>query len=562
MEENLNMGITPVQRFWRLLRPDISEIKSIYAYAVFNGLVTLSLPLGIQAIINFIQGGQISTSWIVLVTIVVLGIAGSGILQVYQLRITENLQQKIFTRAAFEFAYRIPQIKLEALYKHYAPELMNRFFDTISVQKGMSKILIDFSAASLQVIFGLTLLCFYHPFFVVFTIILILLVYVIFKFTAKRGLNSSLKESKHKYEVAHWLEEIARTSTTFKLAGVAELPLERTDKQVSLYLTARGEHFKVLLNQFYWMIGFKVIVATGLLAIGGILVMEQLMNIGQFIAAEIIILLIMTSVEKLIMSLETIYDVLTALSKIGQVTDMELEDESGIEFKPDNREKGIQLTVHEVDFAYPDQVNPTLDNISLEIKPGEKVTVSGPNGSGKSTLLHVLGGLYQISQGNIMYDGQALKTLKLRSLRTEIGDYLSQEQLFEGTLRENIIMGRKGIADNDVREALHYMQLDEFIKALPKGLETPVGPLGNRLPRSIVQRLLLARSIVGNPGLLLLEDSFEYIDENDRRKIIDYLTAKDNQWTLVSVSSDPYLMKRSDRIIRMKEGKIFIDDQN
>lgn len=206
--ENKNR-ITPLQRFWRLLKPDKKEITNIYVYAIFSGLVNLSLPLGIQAIINLIQGGQISTSWIVLVVIVIAGIAITGILQIFQLRITENLQQKVFVRAAFEFAYRIPRIKLESLYRHHAPELMNRFFDTVSVQKGLPKILIDFSTATLQVIFGLLLLSFYHPFFILFSLFLVLLVFTIFRVTAQKGLSTSLDESKQKYKMAYWLGRIS-----------------------------------------------------------------------------------------------------------------------------------------------------------------------------------------------------------------------------------------------------------------------------------------------------------------------------------------------------------------
>ena len=217
--------ITPIQRFWRLLKPEGTEIKNVYTYAVFNGLVNLSLPLGIQAIINLIQGGRISTSWVVLVILVTVGVAITGILQIYQLRIVENLQQKIFARAAFEFAYRVPRIKMEELFKLYAPELMNRFFDIINIQKGLSKILIDFSAAGLQIIFGLTLLSFYHPFFILFSLLLVILLYAIFKLTAQRGLDTSLTESKNKYQTVHWLEELARTNITFKLSGNTDLPL-------------------------------------------------------------------------------------------------------------------------------------------------------------------------------------------------------------------------------------------------------------------------------------------------------------------------------------------------
>ncbi|MBX2817837.1 MAG: ABC transporter ATP-binding protein, partial [Saprospiraceae bacterium] len=322
--------ITPMKRFWMVLRPDRKEISNVYVYAIFKGLVNLSLPLGIQAIVNFIQVGSVSASWLVLVFFVVVGLGITGVLRIFQMRITENLQQKIYSRAAFDFAYRIPRIRMEALYQHYAPELMNRFFDTISLQKGLAKILIEFSSASLHVVFGLLLLSLYHPFFILYSLVLLLLVYGIYRLTAKRGLRTSLAESKHKYRMAHWLEELARASATFKLAGNTNLPLMRTDTHLGAYLTARESHFKVLINQYGLMVVFQVLIATGLLAVGGILVMNQKMNIGQFVAAEIIILSVLASIEKLVLSLETFYDILTALEKIGQVTDLELEDSQGV----------------------------------------------------------------------------------------------------------------------------------------------------------------------------------------------------------------------------------------
>jgi len=130
----------PMQRLQRLLAVDKREIWQVYSYALLNGLVNLSLPLGIQAIINLIQGGEMSTAWVILVVFVMLGVALSGFFQLMQLRIVENICQKIFSRASFEFAYRIPRIKYSELYNYYAPELANRFFDTITIQKGLPKI--------------------------------------------------------------------------------------------------------------------------------------------------------------------------------------------------------------------------------------------------------------------------------------------------------------------------------------------------------------------------------------------------------------------------------------
>jgi ABC-type bacteriocin/lantibiotic exporter with double-glycine peptidase domain len=550
--------LTPLQRFWRLLKPDQKEIQNVYIYAIFTGLVSLSLPLGIQAIVNLIQGGQISTSWIVLVTFVVLGVAVTGILQVSQLRITENLQQKIFARAAFEFAFRIPRIRMEALYKHYAPELMNRFFDTVSVQKGLSKILIDFSVASLQVLFGLVLLSFYHPFFIFFSIILIVIVYAIFRFTAARGLSTSLEESKYKYKVAQWLEELARTSATFKLNGNADLPLQRTDKHVGAYLEARQNHFSILIQQYSFMVVFKVVVATGLLAIGGILVMQQLMNIGQFIAAEIIILLVMASVEKLILSFDTIYDVLTSLEKIGQVTDLELESEhsKGIDLVKECTDGGIAVSLDNVSFTFPGNQKKTLRDISLSFKAGDKVMISGQNGSGKSTLLQIIAGLYDIQEGIISYNGFPKGNLNIDSLRKVIGDALSQEQLFDGTVIENITMGRSSVSFNNVKWAVEHLGLGSFISSLPNGYETILNTQGKKLPRSIVQKLLIARSVADKPKLILLEDAMEHLEEKERKKVTDFLTSKDNTWTMIAISSDQYMAQKVDKVLYMQEGKI------
>lgn len=554
----LNLKLTPVQRFWRLLQPDRKEIRNVHVYAVFNGLINLSLPLGIQAIVNLIQGGQVSTAWIVLTSVVVLGVTATGVLQIAQLRITENLQQKIFARSAFEFAFRIPRVKMEAIYKHYAPELMNRFFDTLTVQKGLSKILIDFSSAVLQVVFGLLLLSFYHPFFIIFSLILVLLVIAIFRLTGMRGLATSLKESKYKYKVAHWLEELARTSTTFKLAGKTELPLSRMDEEVGDYLNARESHFKVLVQQYSMMVGFKAIIVAGLLAMGGILVMQQLMNIGQFVAAEIIILLIMTSVEKLVMSMETIYDVITALEKIGQVTDLEIEETSGIETICKSEDCGMTISLQDIHFTYPDGDKKILKGISQEIEAGDSLIVTGQNGSGKSTLLQIIAGLYDVTDGQVIYNGLPKGNLDLTTLRSSIGDCLTQEQLFDGTVLDNITMGREGATFENVKWAIENLHLQEAINSLPNGYDTLIDPQGKKLPKSTVQKLLLARSIADKPKLLLLEDALEHLDEAERNHIVDFLLNKENDWTVVAVSADPYFQSKANKVVEMEKGRFVI----
>jgi len=547
-------SLTPTKRFWRLIKPDSKEIRNIHAYAIFNGLISLSLPLGIQSIINLIQGGQISTSWIVLVVLVVCGIGISGVLQIYQLRISENIQQKIFTRAAFEFTYRIPRIKMEALYKHYAPELMNRFFDIVSIQKGLSKILIDLSTTTFAILFSMILLSFYHPFFIIFSFLLVTVIAIIVRFVAQRGMNTSLKESIFKYKVAHWLEELSRTYSTFKLAGLSDLPLKQTDQYVGKYLTAREDHFKALVQQYYLMVGFKILVAAGLLGIGGMLVINQQMNIGQFVAAEIIILVVLHNIEKLITNIESIYDILTSLEKVGYVTDMELERQTGVELV--DYKKGIELEFTNVSFNYPNAKRKILNDVSFVINSGERCVITGANGSGKSSMLKIMAGLYDMQEGVISYNGMVIGNLSLDSLRAAIGDQISMERLFEASVLDNITLGKESTSFENVQWAVENLGLTEFIKSLPEGYNTVLNAQGTKLPENIVVKLLLARSIANKPKLLLLENTFEQLDDKECHRIIDFLTAPENQWTLIAVSSNEYLSKCSTKIIELAEGKV------
>lgn len=555
-EMKKNEKPSPLKRLFRLLKPDRKEIINIYIYSVFNGLVYLSVPLGIQAIVNLIMGGEITTSWILLIIFVVLGVAATGILRIFQFRITENLQQKIFTKAAFEFSYRIPRIKMEVLYKHYVPELMNRFFDVMTVQKGLPKLLIDFSVAVLQVVFGLILLSLYHPLFIIFSVLLVFLLYIIFYFTVKKGLSTSLEESKYKYKVAHWLEEVGRNNISFKLAGDTELPLERANTEVDSYLKSRESHFQLLMRQYSFMVVFKVIVAASLLILGGILVMEQTINIGQFVAAEIIILLVMESVEKLIVSLETIYDVLTGLEKIGQVTDLELERSEGINLKDETTTPGMKVKTEGLIFRYPGSDTKILDGISFSVKRSEKFLISGRNNAGKSTLLKLIAGLYEVEEGVVSYNGISLTNLNINHMRSVIGECFAQGTLFEGTVLENITMGRKNIPFENVKWAVNHLKLKSFIRNLPKGYDTFVEPQGYKFSSSVITKLLIARSIVSKPNLLLIEDILDNLDPQERLKIMDFLTSEENDWTLIAVSSEAHFAKRSDRIAIVSEGKI------
>jgi ABC-type bacteriocin/lantibiotic exporter with double-glycine peptidase domain len=548
-----NKQLTPWERFTSLLQLEKKDIFQIFYYAIFGGVVALSLPLGIQAIINLIQGAQISTSWIILVIVVTSGVIFSGALQLMQLRIIETIQQRIFVRASFELSYRFPKIKMTELRNYYPPELANRFFDTLTIQKGLSKILIDVPTALLQIIFALILLSFYHPFFIIFGFFLLLLIYIVFKFTAQKGLETSLAESQIKYKVAHWIQEIARTVVSFKLSGNTNLAIQKNDDLVDQYLKARENHFKILLLQFSQMIGFKVIVTASLLLIGGALVLNQEMNIGQFVAAEIIILLVIQSVEKLIIGLESLYDVLTSIEKIGQVVDKELESQEGE--KPMFK-NGVTLELDEVSYRVENRKKGIINNISLTLTPTSRILIQGESGAGKSSLLRLISGIIEPTEGNIYINNLSLASLHLNHYRSQLGLSLSDETPFEGSIRNNLVFGNRQIEETIIFEALDTVGLNQFLKEQPNGLETVLYPEGKQMSYTIAKKIILARAIIKQPKIMILEDPLDQFNLEETLKIIHYLTDPKRPWALIVVSSKKSWRAQCNQTITLEKGEI------
>ena len=548
----------PLLRLARMFARDRRDILYVYGYGAFNGLVALSLPLGIQAIVGLILAGRVSTSWLILTAVVTLGIVLSGVLQVIQLSITEVLQQRVFTRAAFDFAYRIPRFRSDAVRDLYAPELVNRFFDTLNVQKGLSKLLLDFSSSALQILFGLLLLSFYHPFFIFFGIALLAVLAGIVAVTGRWGLASSLKESSWKYEVAHWLEELARGMRTFKLAGRTDLPLRRTDTLVSEYLVHRKAHFRVLVVQYGTVVAFKGLITIGLLLLGGLLVIENEINVGQFVASEIIIILIMNSAEKLILTMEPIYDVLTAVEKMAQVTDVPLEEErGGRAFADVDTGGGLAVELRGVSLpARRAGARPVLDGIDLVLAAGDRLCISGHSGSGKSTLLRLLAGVNEPVTGARLIHGVPVGNLDEVELRTYIGDCFEDEIVFAGTLEDNIVLGRPGVSFADLRDAAEAVGLAEEVEQWPQGYATELESDGIGLPASTVRRILLARAIVVRPRLLILDQTLRSFPPEERRALASWLAHPDRPWTLVLASNEPEVQAVCTRHLCMQAGRI------
>ncbi|MEY3320872.1 MAG: hypothetical protein RLZZ417_455 [Bacteroidota bacterium] len=550
------MKKAPFTRLLRLLELDRKDIIYVYIYAVLAGLITLSLPLGIQAIIGLIAGGSVSSALFILLGIVTVGVALTGVLKIMQLSVVETILQRIFIRSAFDFSFRLPRFKLESLTQKYPPELMNRFFDTLTLQKGIPKILIDFSSASFQIFIGLLLISFYHPFFVFFSVILVVILFLIFRYTGPIGLKTSLLESKYKYAVAHWLEEIARSMIDFKITANRENPLITTDKLASNYIDNRKAHFKILITQYSTVVVFETILTATLLSLGAYLVIENQINIGQFVAAEIIVILVIASVEKLILTMESVYDVLTAIEKMGEIMDLPLEREDGKNLYFPEGQEGISLEGKKLSFSYHPDIPPALNEINFKIAAGEKICLAGNANSGKTTLLHILSNLYTDVKGQLLFNQMPVGSLNINHIRSKVGHFLADENIQDGTILDNICMGNKDFNFDKIIPIADAIGLSDIIQTLPKGYLTHLVSEGRNISKSTKSKIILVRSLVFNPELWLAEGAFMFLNRRERHKAFDFIQHFLRKKTVVISANDPVIASKCDRVILIKSGKV------
>lgn len=547
--------VTPFRRLLILLALERRDVGLVYLYASLAGLFSLTLPLAVQMLTNLVMGGALLQPVILLMVFVVAGTLVTGGLQITQLHVVETIQQRLFARHALDFAFRVPQVRTDVALSQNLPELMNRFFDVIVLQKGLTKLLTDATTALLTIIFGLLLLMLYHPWFIGFGVVLMTLLSATLYVTGRKGLQTSLYESKEKYRLVHWLEETARMQGVFKNAGRSTLSVDRADRVVAGWLHQRGAHFRILVRQTWAMYAFKALIVGALLVLGAQLVVGNQITIGQFVGAEVVIVTVLAGIEKLSLSLPTIYDVLTSLDKIAAVPALPL-DRPGGSAPPVPGESGMRVDIRGLHHRYPGAATDSLRGVELQIASGERIALTGFDGAGQTTLLRVLAGLTDDWRGTVTLDGASLHDLDHAAVRECTSAAFDNDELFAGTLEENLRVGRADVSRDDVHAALEAVGLRDWMDARPGGLASVISSGGRDLGSSVATRLVIARAIASRPRLLVLDNFFQGLESRWRRRIIEYLVAPERPWTLVVVAHDPHLLAACGQVALMADGAI------
>lgn len=542
---------SPTQRLLGLLRPERADIWVIVLLSVINGVLLLATPLAVDAVVNNIAfGGQ---EQVYLQALVVLSLALLAFLLLLALMraaqhyVMEIIQERLFVRLTADLAYRLPHTRMPALEPTMGPELINRFFEIVTVQKSSSLLLLEGVNLVLAALIGLIVLAFYHPFLLAFALLLLAALAGIFFLLGRNAVDSSIRESYAKHAVAGWLEQVAQFPLLFKSHGAAAFACQRADALAHGYVTARRAHFRVLLRQICGLLALQAIASAALLTIGGVLVLRGELTLGQLVASELIVGAIVASVAKFGKHLESWYDALAAVDKLGYLVDLPVERETGE--LPAVTAGPATVRADRISFGY-DPARPVLRDLSFEFRPGARVAIVSAAGYGASTLLDLLYGLRQTQEGMLSLDGVDLRHWRLDLLRQQVALVRGQE-IVAGSIIENVRLGRSAIGLEQVREALDCVGLTQAMLQFPEGLDTQLKPGGRPLSNTQRIRLVLARAIVGKPRLLLVDESLEGLDLESVTELERYLFGPGNPWTLVLVTRDPDLVRRCDQVLQL-----------
>lgn len=541
--------MSPLARLWALLRPERSDIFVLLVFSLIVGLLALATPIAFQSMVDTVAFRRFLQPLVVLTLLLLTFMSFSAAIQGLESYVVEIIQCRLFARVTADLAYRLPRVRAESQDGKYMPELVNRFFDIITVQKVSAKLLLDWLTLVLNTVIGMVVLALYHPWLLGFDVVLLAMLAFIVFILGRGAVATSIKESKYKYATAAWLQDLARCAVTFRYDGGAEYALARADHVVCEYLSARKKHFHVLMRQILFALSIHAVASAVLLGIGGWLVMTGELTLGQLVAAELIVTVIVASFAKLGGYLESYYDLLASVDKLGILLDLPIEEQAGVLHRFPARP--ASLTVRGVDYSLSGGVR-VLESIRLEIGSGERVALVG---SGKSVLLDLIFGLRSPTHGHLLLDGINPRDLRPDFLRRRV-TLVRDIEVFQGSVAENVHLGRPEITINNVRDALEQVGMLEGVLRLPEGIETDLTSAGEPLTENQLRRLILARAIVSRPGLLLVDGVLDTLPDEEADELMGTLCDSRQPWTLLIVTGRASLQKQCTRVIELQQGEL------
>lgn len=530
-----------------LFRLERRILALIFSYSLAIGLFSLIVPLTVQELVNTFAFAIQPITIVTLAGVMVVGLMFVGTFRALQFYAVEVLERRVFARVALGMAQQLPHLQ----FHEFQPRYANYFMETVFMQRALSVLLVDLINVIVGGAVGMTILVFYHPYFLLYNALLLAGFSVVFFLMSHGGLKATIDMSHAKYETLHWLQEISHNLLHFKSTDSHALLMTRTDEFVRSYVETRQTRFGILIRQYLGSVGWQAVAHSGLLATAGWLLSMGQLTLGQLVAAEVVVSGLLLSLDAVVKRMGHIYYFLTGLYELDFLFSLP-KDQASIALSvtlPDPTIHGIRVTCKDLAFTHPG-MPPTFEHFNLEVTPGEKIGIYAGTAAAKTSLARILAGMEAPTGGVIRYNGVDLRHLDLHTINRCRGFMIdSQLTLFEGTIEDNIVLGRSYIPYGDVRWALRFTELEEEVDALPQGLKTHVRAPGKVLAPTHIMRILLARAILARPQILIFDGILHTMHPTLRETILRRLCSKDEPWSVVFVSNDPNLTPHVDRRI-------------
>ncbi len=543
----MSTHLHPLQRLRQLAQFEHKDISTLLIYGVGIGLMSLAMPVAVQALVNSIAFGDLFQPLLVLTLMLLVLLSFSNTMVALQFYVVEMMERRGFVRLFGISAKHLQNATNEARREHYLPELANRFLDVISLKKAAATLLLETVGYVLQTLIGMILLAFYHPMLMAFDMFLIISILFILLVLGKGGAQKAMEQSRAKYTAMAWLESLSVNLVLGR--GKSEKKfLEKRTEQVALeYLNTCERYFRVVAQQNNGALVLHTLANTLLLAMGGWMVIEMQLSLGQLIAAELVVSAMVYGLARLGKTMDNYYTLLASMDKLGYLLDLPQEVQHKTSPTPSDRP--CHLVLHGV--SLPNQpLTDWLKKVNIEFVPGDRVVITG--GSNYGSLLDILYGFEHPASGYVSLDGKDMRDLNLGELRDNIR-LVRNEEPYEASILDNLCVGRD-LDLSTVRNCLMQVGLLDTIVSLPDGLHHQLSIDGAPLTEEQCLRLTLARAMLAKPRLLLLDGVLDIVTDYYLKRVLNGLFAEDAPWTLVVISQHPDVIARCTRQARIVEG--------
>ncbi|GAB2688687.1 ABC transporter transmembrane domain-containing protein [Aliiglaciecola aliphaticivorans] len=499
-----------------LLKPESGFFWVAIAYGVAISLMTLAVPIAVQTLINSIANIGSTRSVVTLAIVLFLTLFISGILSALRMRIMEFYERKVYARLTAIISLKTIMAAHSFFEGRQNTNITQRYFDIMTLQKNIPSLMVDGFALVLQMLVGFTLVSFYHPILFAFNLVLILVMYAIWKIWGTGAKRSAIELSHAKYDSAKWLNDIAGAHEFFKSAAHVEYAGRSTDTFINNYLNKHKSHFHYTFSQVVMFLLLYASASAALLGIGGVLVVQGQLSIGQLVAAELIMSAVFFGLSRFTQYLKLYYELYGAAEKIGSTLVIPQED---VNEQADCVPTSSQLVFNKLRLSHGEDTC----FIDLKIEAGSKYFITTNKSWVQKQIIGLMKRYDKPQKGEVLLGDLSLYDFDTYELRQGINT-LDRSLIVECTIEEYLRLANPRASFAEIRAALAAVELDSVVDALPNGLDSKISVLGAPLQPLEFLLLKLVAVIIEEPKVLIINQHFDAIPLALRLRLLARLT--------------------------------------